>query len=107
MSQVVEVNEKSFPGEVAQSDLPVVLDFFALWCGPCRNLAPELDKLAREFTGSIKVVKVNVDENPKLADAYQVRGLPTILFMRDGNIVDQHAGLLNLSQLRQYVLRLK
>ncbi|MBK9141441.1 MAG: thioredoxin [Cyanobacteria bacterium HKST-UBA02] len=107
MSQVIHVDESNFPSVVVESDIPVVLDFYAPWCGPCRRLAPELDKLAVEFAGSVKIVKVNVDENSKLADAYQVRGLPTILFMKDGEVVDQHAGLLSLAQLRSYVLRLQ
>jgi len=107
MSQVIHVDESNFPSVVVESDIPVVLDFYAPWCGPCRRLAPELDKLAVEFAGSVKIVKVNVDENSKLADAYQVRGLPTILFMKDGEVVDHHAGLLSLAQLRSYVLRLQ
>ncbi len=91
-SGVEHATEATFDGQVLQSDLPVVVDLYAPWCGPCRMLAPVLEKLADDYRGRIRFVKVNVDEEPGLAARFGVTGVPTLLFVRDGQPVDQVVG---------------
>lgn len=93
MSAVSHVNRQQFQQEVLESDLPVVVDFYASWCPPCRALSPILDRLAREFSGQIKFVKVNSDEEPDLAGSYDVTGLPTLVLIEDGKVRGKIAGL--------------
>jgi thioredoxin len=93
-SAPVNATDATFDGEVLRSALPVVVDFWAPWCGPCRMVAPVLDKLAREWAGRVKIVKVNVDENPASAGRYGVQSIPTMLVVKNGRVVDQWAGAL-------------
>lgn len=93
MSKVLPVNQDLFESEVLNSDLPVVVDFYATWCPPCRMLSPILERLATEFDGQIKFVKVNSDEEPQLASQYNVTGLPTIALFDNGNHLGQFSGL--------------
>lgn len=93
MSNVIHVNQQQFETEVRESDLPVLVDFYATWCPPCRALGPILDRLAAEFEGKIKFVKVNSDEEPGLATEFEVTGLPTLVFVDDGEVVGQFSGL--------------
>lgn len=90
----VNITDASFDQEVMKAALPVVVDFWAPWCGPCRMVAPILDKLASEWAGKIKIVKVNVDENPRAAGRYGVQAIPTMLVVKDGRVIDQWAGAL-------------
>jgi thioredoxin 1 len=90
---VTHITEAQFDTEVSQSALPVVVDFYATWCGPCRSLAPVLDKAAGPLAGKVKFVKVNIDESPTLAQRFQVEGVPTLLFFRSGKAVDSIVGL--------------
>jgi thioredoxin 1 len=89
---VLKSDSAGFSADVLASDVPVLVDFWAAWCGPCRALAPHLDTLATRFAGKAKVIKVNADENPDVAARYGVRGLPTLLVFKGGKVVDQLVG---------------
>ncbi|MEO2082977.1 MAG: thioredoxin [Desulfurobacteriaceae bacterium] len=82
-----------FEREVLQSDMPVLVDFWAPWCGPCRMLAPTIDELAQEYEGKVKVVKVNTDELPMVAMQYGIRGIPTVMLFVNGDVADVKVGL--------------
>ncbi|MGE0634733.1 MAG: thioredoxin [Pseudobdellovibrionaceae bacterium] len=86
------VSDQSFEADVLKSDVPVLVDFWAEWCGPCRALGPKLEEVAGEMTGKVKVVKVNVDENPAAPSRYGVRGIPTMILFKGGQIVEQIVG---------------
>lgn len=101
MNTVQHVSNSSFLGEVLQSSVPVLADFYADWCGPCRMLAPTLNKLAIEFADRVKIVKVNVDTEPELANQFRVESIPLLVFFADGKPVGRVAGLANESVLRQ------
>ena len=102
----VEVTDNNFDTEVLKASVPVLVDFWAEWCGPCRMIAPALEKLAREYAGRIRIAKLNVDENPRTAAQYQVQGIPTMLLVKNGKIVDRIVGALPEAQLRMQVERL-
>jgi thioredoxin len=97
---VVNASDDSFEQVVLQSELPVIVDFWAPWCGPCKQMAPVFDKLADQYGGNIRFVKVNVDENQKLAMQYRVSSIPTLALFWQGNLVDQFAGALSEPQLQ-------
>ncbi|MCX8073317.1 MAG: thioredoxin [Candidatus Binatia bacterium] len=92
MAQITEVTDATFDKEVLQSSLPVLVDFWAPWCGPCRAIAPIVEELAKEYEGKLKVAKVNVDQNPEAASRYGVRGIPTLLLFQGGQVKDQIVG---------------
>ena len=98
------ITQTDFDAEVTQANLPVVVDCYATWCVPCRRLAPVMDKLADQFAGKIKFVKVNVDESPKLAQQFNIEGIPMLLFFKNGKLVNSFAGLLPKEDL---ILRLE
>ncbi|OFZ75296.1 MAG: thioredoxin [Bdellovibrionales bacterium RIFOXYD1_FULL_44_7] len=89
---VKATTDSSFETDVLRSDCLTLVDFWAEWCGPCRMLAPTLDALAKEFEGKVKILKINVDENPQIPTQYHVRGIPTVLMFQGGQIVDQLVG---------------
>jgi len=92
MSNALEVNETSFESEVVNSETPVLVDFWASWCMPCKMLAPVVDEIAADFAGKVKVVKVDVDSNQPLAAKYGVRGIPTLITINKGEEVDRMVG---------------
>jgi thioredoxin 1 len=100
MSHVQHVSVSNFKSEVQQSAVPVLVDFYADWCGPCRMLAPALERLATEFAGRIKIVKVNVDREAELASQYQVESIPMLVVIANGEIIGQAAGLVGEADLR-------
>jgi len=93
MNGVLEITESTFPTEVLAAAQPVLVDFFAPRCGPCRALAPTLEAIAKNYDGRLKVVKINVDEAGALAEEYRIQGVPTLLVFRDGKVVDSLVGL--------------
>ena len=101
MSNATAVTDTTFEGEVLGGSEPVVVDFWAEWCGPCKLIAPVLDELADEYQGRLKVTKLNVDENPTTSAKYGVRSIPTLLFFKDGQIVDQVIGAVSKADLKK------
>lgn len=97
-SEIIHVNQTNFDGEVINSKLPVLVDFYATWCGPCKQITPILAELAKEKTG-VKIVKVDVDENPELATQYGVRGIPTLIIIKNGEVVKTMVGFKNKEAL--------
>lgn len=103
MNEPIHVTDDAFEKAVLQSPVPVIVDFWAPWCGPCKMVAPILDKFAKEFENKLVIAKVNTDENQKYAMQYGVQGIPTMLFMSSGKVVHQQVGALPESLLRQVV----
>ena len=98
---VQHFSDSDFAQEVLASDVPVMVDFSADWCGPCRMVAPIVEELAGEYAGKVKIGKINVDENPNTAKQYNVMSIPTILFIKGGKVVDQVIGALPKASLQQ------
>jgi thioredoxin 1 len=99
----VHVTDAAFEKTVLESKIPAVVDFWAPWCGPCRMVAPTLDKLAKEYEGKLLIAKVNTDENPEWATKYGVQGIPTMLLVADGKIIHRQVGALPEPMLRDVV----
>ncbi|MCY4587905.1 MAG: thioredoxin [Bryobacterales bacterium] len=91
-ANTVTLTDEGFDSDVLQSDVPVLVDFWAIWCGPCRMMAPVIDEIADNYAGKAKVGKLDVDSNPQSASRYQVRGIPTLLLFKGGEVVEQLVG---------------
>jgi thioredoxin 1 len=92
-SAVINLNESNFERELTQDDKPLIVDFWAEWCGPCKMIAPLLDEIAREKAGAVRVAKVNVDESQSLSSKYNIRAIPALLFFKNGQLRDQVIGV--------------
>jgi thioredoxin 1 len=101
----IQLTEQNFDAEVLRSSVPVLVDFYATWCPPCQQIAPMIDQLAQEVDGIAKVGKVNVDENPRLATAYQIGAVPTILIFKSGQIIERLMGVQPKSRLVEELSR--
>lgn len=103
MSEIKYVSDASFETDVLKSSGPVLVDYWAEWCGPCRMIAPILDEVATEFKGKLTVAKLNVDENQAVPGKYGIRGIPTLMLFKDGAVVGTKVGALSKSQLTAFI----
>ncbi|MCP3176450.1 MAG: thioredoxin [Desulfuromonadales bacterium] len=101
--KVLQLTDDNFESEVLKSSVPVLVDFWASWCAPCKAIAPVVDGLAAEYEGKVKIAKVNVDENPATPGQYGVRGIPTIILFKDGKVLDQVVGAVPKNQLESLI----
>jgi thioredoxin 1 len=100
---IVFLTDESFQNEVIESSEPVLVDYWAEWCGPCKMIAPILTEIATEYQGKIKVAKLNIDENPQTPPKYGIRGIPTLMLFKDGNVEATKVGALSKSQLTAFI----
>jgi thioredoxin 1 len=105
MNEPIHVTDAAFEKNVLKNPLPVIVDFWAPWCGPCKMVAPILEKVSQEMNGKLIVAKVNTDENPEWAGRYGVQGIPTMLFVYDGKVVHRQVGALPEKMLREVVVQ--
>lgn len=101
MANVTEFTDNNFDAEVLKSDQPVLVDFWAPWCGPCRMIAPVVEELAGEYSGAAKIGKLNIDESPKAAQSYGVSSIPTLLVFKGGEVVDRFVGVQPKARLQE------
>ena len=102
-SDIVYLTDDSFEQEVLQSDVPVLVDYWAEWCGPCKMIAPILDEIVGEYAGKLKVAKLNIDENSATPPKYGIRGIPTLMIFKDGDVEATKVGALSKSQLTAFI----
>jgi len=99
----IQVTDSNFEAEVLQCDLPVLVDFWAPWCGPCRALGPVIEELAGEYAGQVKIAKMNVDENPNTPSKYGIRAIPTLILFKGGEVLDQVTGAVSKSSIKEMI----
>ena len=99
MSTISHINDDDFDNHVNNSSLPVLVDYWAEWCGPCKVIAPILDELAKDYEGKVNIAKLNIDNNQNTPAKYGIRGIPTLMLFKDGNVIDTKVGALSKSQL--------
>jgi thioredoxin 1 len=102
--KIVNLNSESFKSTVTSSNVPVLVDFWAPWCGPCKAIAPILEELAGELDGKLKIAKVNVDENDAVAAEYGIRAIPTMLLFKGGQLAEQYVGMMQKAPLKEKLL---
>lgn len=100
---IIHVTDESFEEDVLKSDLPVLVDYWAEWCGPCRAIAPILEEIAQEYRTKLKIAKLNVDENPLTPPKYGIRGIPSLMIFKEGNVEATKVGALSKSQLAAFI----
>jgi thioredoxin 1 len=100
---VLHFSDSNFKKDVLESDLPVMVDFWATWCGPCKIIAPFVEELAKEYKSKMKIGKVNVDENPRVASHYGIMSIPTLIFIKGGKVMDQASGVLSKAELKKKI----
>ena len=100
---IVHTTDSDFDNDVVKADKPVLLDFWAEWCGPCKMISPLLDAIAVEYKDKLRVVKLNIDENPKTPPKFNIRGIPTLLLFRDGTVAAQQVGAVSKAQLESFL----
>jgi thioredoxin 1 len=103
MSSINAISDDTFESEVIESSIPVLVDFWAQWCGPCKMIAPILEAIAGKYNGKVKIVKLDVDSNPNTPPKFGVRGIPTLILFKDGQVQATQVGLLNQSGLEQFI----
>ena len=101
--QIVYVTDDSFEDEVLKSDVPVLVDYWAEWCGPCKMIAPILDEICNDYDGKLKIAKLNIDENPGTPPKYGIRGIPTLMMFKGGDVEATKVGALSKSQLTAFI----
>ncbi|MEK9778327.1 MAG: thioredoxin TrxA [Methylophilaceae bacterium] len=103
MSNIIHLSDDTFQKEVIESSIPVLVDYWAEWCGPCKMIAPILDDLVSEYDGKLKIAKLNIDENPQTPTKFGIRGIPTLMIFKDGNPEATKVGALSKSQLTAFI----
>ena len=100
---IIETSDENFQNDVLDSEIPVLLDFWAEWCGPCKMIGPALEEISNEMEGDVRITKLNIDENPSTPQKYGVRGIPTLLLFRNGEVVAEKVGALPKNQLSEWI----